>query len=44
MIFDPITKEDDDDSLPKFSMQTKIDLHMEEIDNYVDQEISFFNK
>lgn len=43
MIVDPIIEEDND-SVPKSSFQTQIDLYMEEIYNFVDQEIILFNE
>lgn len=43
MIVDPIIEEDDD-SVPKYSIQTQIDLHIEEIHNFYDQEINFFDE
>lgn len=44
MINGPIKEEEDEDTTPKSSVQTRIDLHMKEIDAYVDHEISFFDE
>lgn len=42
LIGDPSTdKKDDEDTVPKSSVQTQIDLHMEPIDNYDNQNICF---
>lgn len=33
-----------EEEAPKFSVQTHIDMHMEEVEAYADKEISFFDE